>query len=471
MIKVFARSAVLLVLLLFSALAQAQDDGETRKTRTAGVPDVFGSVTQGTATAGTIPLTISDAIDRALKYNVGSLMAAQETRISTADRLRSLSELLPKINATVGDTIEQIDLAAFGFTSFPGVSSIVGPFNVFDARAHYSQNALNFRFLHELRSETENVTAATLAQQDVRELVVLVTTDLYLEAVAGSSRADASRAQLRTAQAVYDRAVNLKDAGVIPAIDLLRAQVQLRTQQQRVLAAENDLAKEKLNLARAIGLPQGQAFSQTDSFITSTVPVPPLDQALVTAFDSRPDFRRASALVRAAEETRKAANARKLPSINFYADYGDIGVSPASSHGTMTVQGTLLVPIYTGGRTKAEILESESKLEERKTEEANLRGRIEYEIRTANLDIQSAADQVRVAQEARDLAQQQLVQAQDRFAAGVTNGLEVTQAQDAVGLADENYISSLFTLNVAEASLARAMGTAEKTIKSFFGGK
>src|SRR5581483_10114810 len=111
------------------------------------------------------------------------------------------------------------------------------------------------------RSETANVTAATLAQQDVRELVVLVTTDLYLEAVAGASRVDAARAQLRTAQAVYDRAVNLKNAGVVPAIDLLRAQVQLRTQQQRVLAVENDLAKQKLNLSRAIGLPQGQAFT------------------------------------------------------------------------------------------------------------------------------------------------------------------------------------------------------------------
>jgi len=137
----------------------------------------------------------------------------------------------------------------------------------------------------------------------------------------------------------------------------------------------------------------------------------------------------------------------------------------------MGLQGALIIPLYTGERARAEIIESESLLEERKSESANLRDRIEYEVRTANLDIESAAAQVRVAEGARALAQQQLVQAQDRFAAGVTNGLEVTQAQEAVSGADENYISSLYALNLAEASLARAMGTAERTIKSFFGGK
>ena len=137
----------------------------------------------------------------------------------------------------------------------------------------------------------------------------------------------------------------------------------------------------------------------------------------------------------------------------------------------MSVQGMLIVPIYTGERARAEILEADSLLEERRAEASNLRDQIEQEIRTANLDIRAAAEQVRVAEGARDLAQQQLTQAQDRFSAGVANGLEVTQAQEAVAGAEENYISSVYALNVAEATLARAMGTAEKTMKSFFGGK
>jgi outer membrane protein TolC len=137
----------------------------------------------------------------------------------------------------------------------------------------------------------------------------------------------------------------------------------------------------------------------------------------------------------------------------------------------MFVQGTFSVPIYTGKRNEAELLESEALLEERKAEAANLRDQIEYELRAANLDIQAATEQVRVAQAARDLAQQQLTQAQDRFAAGVANGLEVTQAQEAIATADENYISSVYALNISEAAIGWAIGSAERTIKSFFGAK
>jgi outer membrane protein TolC len=460
-----ARSVFLTVIILSSHAGWAQ------QSRANVSPNLFGSVSQGTPASGPISLSVADAISRALKYNLGPILAEQESLVSSAARVRALSELMPKINAGVTETVQQLNLAAFGFTSFPGVPSVIGPFSVFDARARYAQEALNFRFLHELRSATERVTASNYAQQDVRELVVLITTDSYLEAVAGSSRVDAARAQLKTAQAVYDRAMALKESGVIPGIDLLRSQVQLQEQQQRVVAAENDLAKQKLNLARAIGLPQSQEFSQTDSFINAPAEAPPLEQALPAALESRPDYRRAAALVRSAEETRKAAAGRRLPSVLLNADFGDIGSAPGRSHGTVVVQGTFLVPIYTGERARAEIMESEGLLEERKAEATNLRDRIEYEIRTAELDIRSASEQVRVARQARDLSQQQLTQAQDRFAAGVTNGLEVTQAQEAVVTADENYISSLYTLNLAEASLARAMGTAEKTIKSFFGGK
>ena len=462
--KVLAGSLALFF--LFCQCAQAQ------LSRGANLsPNLFGSIPQETTTGGTIGLPLSEAIDRALKYNFGPIISEQETRVSRAERVRSLSELMPKVTGTVNQYVQQINLAAYGFNGFPGAPLVVGPFSLIDARAKYTQNVVDFKLLHELRSSAEKVTASNYAQDDVRELVVLIATDLYLESVAAASRVDAVRVQVKTAQAVYDRAVSLKNSGVVPGIDVLRAQVQLQTQQQRVVSAENDLAKEKLNLARAIGLPQGQAFTLTDSFVKDAVTVPPLDQALATALESRPDYKRSLTLIKAAEQTRKAAEARRLPSMQVSADYGDIGRSLGFSHGTVGLQGTLSIPIFTGERTRAEILESDSLLEQRKAESSNLRGRIEYEIRTANLDIQSAAEQVKVAQSARDLAQQQLAQAQDRFAAGVTNGLEVTQSQETVATAEENYISSLYALNLAEAALARGMGTAEKMIKSFFGGK
>lgn len=456
----------LILMFAWSSVAEAQ------QTRTGNIsPTFLGSVSQGALTGTVIPLSIPDAIDRALKYNLGTIISDQETRVARAARLRALSDLLPKVNGGVTETVQQINLAAFGFGGFPGTPPVVGPFSVFDMRVRYSQPLLDFKLLHDLRSASEKVKANTYSQEDVRELVVLIATDLYLEAVAGSSRVEVARAQLKTAQAVYDRATNLKESGVLPGIDVLRAQVQLQAQQQRVVAAENDLAKAKLNLARAIGLPQGQEFTQTDTFVTAASAAPDFNQLLSSALDARPDYRRAMALVRAAEESRKAAIGRSLPTVQFNADYGDIGRTPGHSHGTVVAQATLLIPIYTGGRVRAEQMESEALLEQRRAEAADLRDRIEYEIRTASLDIQSALEQVKVAQVGRDLAEQQLTQAQDRFAAGVANGLEVVQAQDAIATADENYISSLYSLNIAQASLARAIGAAEKTIKAFFGGR
>ena len=445
---------------------------EAQQPRGSNIPsDLIGSVSQGTPSGGVIPLSIGDAIDRALKYNLGYVIGEQETRVSTAARVRSLSELLPKVDAGITEAIQQINLASFGFRGFPGVPPVVGPFGVFDTRARYTQAVFDSRLAHELRAASERVVASNYALQDVRELIALITTDLYLDAVAESSRVDAARAQLRTAQAVYDRARDLKDSGLIPGIDVLRAQVQLQAQQQRLVTVENELAKQKLRLARAIGLPQGQEFAQTDAFMNAPPNTPALAEALRIALDSRSDYRRAMTLVRAAEETRKAALGRRLPSLQVNADYGDIGRTPANSHGTMFLQGTLSIPIYTGQRVRAEVLESDALLEQRKAEVSNLRDQIEYEIRTANLDIRSAADQLQVAQAGKDLARQQLEQAQDRFAAGVANGLEVTQAQEAVVTADENYISALYALNTAQAALARATGNAEKTIKSFLGAK
>src|SRR5262245_7967066 len=275
-----ARVSCLIVGLLCASSAIAQQRGTNIS------PTLLGSVSQGKPTGAAISLSISDAIDRALKYNLGAIVGEQETRVTRAARVRAMSELLPKVTGSISESVQQINLAAYGFGGFPGQPQVVGPFSLFDARARYGQTVFDLKLIHELRSKTEQVNASNFGQQDVRELVVLITTDLYLEAVAGASRADSARAQLRTAQAVFDRSRGLKDSGAVAGIDVLRAQVQLQAQQQRVLAAENDLAKQKLNLARAIGLPQAQTFTQSDPLVTAPVTLPGFDEALATALES-----------------------------------------------------------------------------------------------------------------------------------------------------------------------------------------
>lgn len=429
-----------------------------------------GSVPSGHATTGVWDVSLDDAIARGLKYNLGLLTSEHSTRLSRAARLRALSELLPTITARASETGQQVNLAAFGFRGFPAIPNVAGPFQVFDARAYLSQSVLDFTAINNNRAASENLSAAQHSLQNARDSVVFAVISLYLQAVAGGARIEAAQAQVNTSQALYNTAIDLRKAGVAPGIDVLRAQVELQVQQQRLILVRNEFEKQKLNLARAIGLPLGQQFSLADQ--VSYTPAPPItqDEGLRQAYRTRADYQSAMTLVRAAESSRKAAESERLPSLSFEANYGDIGNTVLNSHGTFAVAGALRIPIFLGARVRADVIQAEAQLDQRRAEAEDVRGRIDAEVRTAFLDLRASGDQVQVAGSSRDLAAQQLNQARDRFAAGVANNLEVVQAQQAVAQADENYISSLYGYNVAKASLARSLGNAEQNYKSFLRG-
>lgn len=426
-----------------------------------------GSVTEGTATAEELPLSLEDAIRRGLKNNLAGLLDSQDRRSAEAARLRTLASLLPNVSASLSDTSQQVNLAAFGFSGFPGIPTIVGPFNISDARATLSQAILNFESRNSLHARKQEVRAAEFTYQDTRDLITLAVGDMYLDTVASQSRVSLARTQLDTDRALYQQAVDYKQSGLVPAIDVLRAQVEMETQQQRVIVDENDLEKKKLSLGRAIGLPSDQKFRLTDALPNS--PVPPADpaQLLAHALKGRGDYQSAMAKVEAAESMRKAALAERYPSLNFNGNYGSIGPSPVNSHGTYAASIGVNIPIFQGGKVRADKLDADAQLEKRKAELADLRGRVEYQIKTALLDIQASQKQVQVAADAQRLAGEQLNQARDRFKAGVADNLEVVQAQQAVAGADENYVSSLYTLNLAKGALVRAIGGAENLFRDF----
>jgi outer membrane protein TolC len=432
---------------------------------------LFGGVPQGKATNAVIPLSLVDALERALKYNLGLLLSQQDVRAAQGARRLARSDLLPSLTTETSETRQQVNLAALGFTGFPGIPSIIGPFNVFDTRAHLSQSILDFNLRNKARAEEANLSAAEHSYQNTRDLVTLITGDLYLEAVAGKSRIDATRAQFQTAQALHDLALDRRKAGLAAGIDVLRAQVQLQSQQQRLILAENDFAKEKLVLARAIGLPEGQEFTLTDS-----IPYAPLagvskESALDTAYKNRSDYLGALDRMKAAESLRKAATGEALPSLQFDANYGDIGQKPWESHGTFLMAATLRVPIFQGGRVKAKTMEADARLRQQQAKVENLRARIYYEIQATFLDLKSADERVQVAKSALGLAQEEMNEIRDRFSAGVANTVEVVQGQEALATASDNYISSLYNFNLAKGSLAKAMGLAEGAYQEFLRGK
>ena len=429
----------------------------------------LGGVPSGQVTPEVLKLSLQDAISRGLRFNLGVYLSGQGTAQARAARLRALSGLLPTLNAHVAESEQQINLEAFGIPA-PGGQNIIGPFAVFDARASVTQ-ALSLASLSNYKASLADVDAAKLSYQDARDLVVLVSGGLYMQALAGRARIQAAEAQATTAQALYKLAVDQKNAGVTAGIDVLRAQVEYQFQQQRLIAARNDFEKEKLQLARAIGLPVAQVFDLSLAQMPSA-PMPPitLEQALDRAYKNRADYMAAQAQVRAAELTRKAANNERLPSIQFTGDYGTIGSSPGSSHGTFAAAGALIIPIFQGGRIKSDIQTADALLNQRKAVAEDTRSRVEYEVRTAFLDLNTANQQVDVAKSSVGLAQEQVRQAQDRFTAGVTNNIEVIQAQEALATTNDTYINSLLAQNLAKLSLARAIGVAQEAAKEFLGG-
>jgi len=428
-----------------------------------------GSISNEKPVPGVIPVSLLDAIDRGLKYNLG-LYTSQTTQQGVQGaRLKALADLLPNVNARAADTVQQINLATFGLT-IPGFPTIVGPFNVVDLRAGVSAPILDFQAINKWRSANQNVTAAQFGYRNARELVVVVVGFSYVQALAAEARVDAVQAQLKTAQTLYQQAVDQKNAGVVPAIDTLRAQVEMQSQQQRLVTVRNDFDKQKLQLARIIGLPVAQEFSLAQRIPYTPAPPLTLDEAITRALRDRPDYAAIQARVRAAEYSTHAAESERLPRLGFNGDYGVIGRSLANNHGTFSAAAAVTVPIFEGGRIKGDIEQAQATLNQRKAEAEDMRGRIEYEVRAAFLDLNAAAEQVRVATSTLDLANQTLTQAQDRFRAGVTNNLEVVQAQEAVANSNDVFINSSLQFNLAKLALARSLGVAERATKDFLGG-
>jgi outer membrane protein TolC len=439
---------------------------------TEGVSPFAGSV-PAKLVPGVIPLSLQDAIDRGLKQNLGLLLSNTDIRAARGQRWEQLSALLPHVTAAPYVAATELNLPELGLSSLGGlnVPPSVGPFSYFDARASVTQTLFDWKAINATRAASQSVKSAEYTFKDARDLVVLAVGYTYLQAIADEARIETADAQVKSAQAVYDQAADQVNAGTSPAIDGLRAKVELQTRQQQLIQAKNNYAIQKLTVARVIGLATGQEFEFTDKSPYQPFEGITVDEALKRAYASRFDYQAALADERAAQFSRKAAVAGYYPSLSFNADYGTAGSHPSTSTQVMDARGTLSIPIFQGGSVHGDVLQADARLEQSRERLDNLRAQIDADVRTALLNLQSSADQVNVARSNIDLAEETLVQSRDRFSAGVTDTVEVVQSQEAVASAHEQYISSLYSYNYANISLARALGAAEQGVKEYFKGK
>lgn len=423
-----------------------------------------------------IELPLKDAIERGLRFNLGLIESNQASASVRAERLRALSTLLPQLSAEGRQAYEDVSFKEIGvklppIPGLPALPSTSGGFGYQEARVSLTQSLYNAELRNQYQSRKAAERASALNVQDSRDVVVFAVGTAYLQAIASTARVETARAQLASAVELDQQTANRVKAEVSPEIDSIRAQVERQSAEQRLINATNQLEKDKLALARIIGLAIDQDFSVSESLTYHPLAGMTKEAATAEALRSRSDLRSAEASLRAAESALRAQKSQRLPVVSVSANFGGAGANAGNFNQVYALAAQVSVPIYTGGRIHAEIEQAQADVSRREAEYEDLKGRVAYDVRVAWLDLSASDSSVKVAERNRALAERALMQSKDRYANGVTNYLEVVQAQEAVTLASENYIQSLFSFNVAMISFARALGGAETRLPELLGGK
>ena len=431
-----------------------------------------GQPPQAAAPAPLLRLTLKDAVKVALAPDGNSrIQLAEELLVQARARSdEARAALLPNVSASMAEQSVTRNLEAFGIhlnLPVPGFNFPVrvGPFSVFDARATASQTILNLGSIRRFQASRSGIRQAETEMESAQDDVRSEVSRAYLEAVRAEAVVEATLADITLGEALLKLAVDQKAAGTGTGIEVTRARVQLENERQRLLVAQNGLTGARLKLLRAIHLDMDRPLELTDKL--SFVPVEPqtVQEALHTALEARADWQAQNKRLETARLLQSASRMDRLPSLNFFADYGAIGTGIDNSIPTRTYGVSLQLPVFDGGRLDARRAQSASQYRQERIRSEDLRAQIELEVRLSLDSLRSAGEQVKTAEEGLSLAENEVAQAQRRYSAGASPGLEVTDAQTRLERARENRITALFAYGIARINLAAATGTIRRLVQ------
>ncbi|WP_420236374.1 TolC family protein [Telmatobacter bradus] len=429
-----------------------------------------GSMQDANPSDGVVRLSLAEAVQHGLQHNLGRMGADAGAQQAQAQWRSARSALLPTISASFSENAAKEDLASEGFTSalFDGfqLPSTVGPFHYYDLHGSLQQSVLDLTALYNNRSARQSANGAILNAQQAREEVVLAVSGSYLQLLATAKLIEEQQMEVAYAEASYKQARAQADAGNQAPLEANRSLVELQTEQQRLRSQKGDLQKQKYALARLIGIQLGVHLELTDQLQALSNSPAPVDEVVRRAWAQRLDLRSAEAGLRAAEEARKAAQAEHLPTVSVSGQYGLQGTNPNQGNGIFQASAAVNLPIFNGGRIRADVTQADATLNERRAELSSKRGAVELDVRNAMIDLEVAGEQVQTAESNRQLALANLQQSQDRFAVGVADTVEVVNAQQSLAAADHDYVSSLLAQNLATLTLAHATGETEKNLSA-----
>lgn len=438
-------------LLVTPVVARGQEDGNK-------------SQLPGNASTGAVRLTLDQAVSLALKQNPTAQIAILTAAQSVQDKNLALADLLPQVNARVSDQAQKVNLLAQfgGKTPFPGFPKSLGPYQIFSAGPSASAPIFDLTLWRRYRAARETMQASKASSLSTREQVILLVVSQYIGTLRAVANVQASESRVQLAQALYDQAADLQKEGVGTGIDTLRANVELQNEKQRLLEAQDERATSTFGLSRLLNLDPRQDIELADSLSFFDTPQPEVGASIDEALAGREEWKSLEAQLRAAGAEKQAAQYSRLPSVRFDGNFAYLGSSSSTTLPTYNYEASVNLPLFTGGRIHAEVVRADLEIRKLQQQEDDLRNQIALDVKTALINLDSARNQVQVANLGVQLSKEEVDQARDRFKAGVANNIEVIQAQDSLARANDNQIAALYRFNQARADYARSIGQMEK---------
>jgi outer membrane protein TolC len=411
--------------------------------------------------AASLKLTLRDAVQLALKQNPQVILANLGVAQSRQDRNIARSSLLPQVRGRAEETVNRVNLEALIGFRFPAFAQHVGPYGFEQVGANFEAPVFDLTLWRRYRASASAIDASRAQELNVREESVLLVVSQYLGSQRAAADVQAAQSRVDLAVALYNQAADLQKNGVGTGIDTLRSNVQLQNEKQRLIVARTQLETSLYGLARLLNLDPKVQVELADPVSFFDTPAISVDQTLESAWKSRPDLREVLAQQQRAELELRAAGDARLPRVSANGFWAEQGLNSSNAIPVYTYQAAVEIPLFTGGRIQAERAKAELAIRQLKQQEQEVRNRITLEVKTAIAQVASARSEVDVANLGIQLARQEVEQARDRFQAGVTNNVEVIQAQDELARASDNQIAALYRYNQARADLARSVGQTE----------
>jgi outer membrane protein len=412
-------------------------------------------------------LTLEQAVILAIKQNPTQQIAVLNAAESVQDKNITRADLLPQANMHVADSANRVNLhAEFGGKPLvPGAElpGHIGPYQIFSAGPTFGSSIIDLSLWKRYQAARTNVDASKADSLSTREQVILLVVSQYIGSLRAVANVEASRSRVDLAQALYDQAADLQKEGVGTGIDTLRANVELQNEKQVLIEAENDRDASLFGLNKLLNLDPRQKIELADSLSFFATPQPDVEASIDQALSGREEWKAIEAREKVAKLDTQATQYERLPSLRFDGNWAYLGTTINNGIPTYQYQASFNFPIFTSGRIKAEVTKSEIELQKLEQQKADLRNQIALDVKTSLLNLQSARNEVQVANLGVQLAKEEVDQARDRFKAGVANNIEVISAQDSLSRANDNQIAALYRFNQARADFARAIGQMEKT--------